>query len=952
VTKLGVLLDADPTNCVSTTTSEIYICGKCGAKMPGDASTSCLACLLEMGFGFPDEKVDEPPDVAPARGITAVRRARILTDFDDYELEEEIGRGGQGVVYRARQKSLNRTVALKVIGFGHWATEAHLKRFRLEAEVAAQLDDPHIVSIYEIGERDGALYFSMKFVEGGQLDKVIDRNPMPVRKAAELLANLAHTLNYAHQRGVLHGDIKPGNILIDRKGEPHLTDFGLARMVEAESTMRPMLEVLGTPGYMAPEQAAGKTTQLTEVTDVYGLGAVFYYLLTCRPPFSGSTTNETVRFVLESEPRQPRLWNPKVDRDLATICLKCLEKDPQRRYASALALAEDLERWLRHEAIRARRSGAFSDGRKWVRRNPTITVLAGSLVALAALVGVLAWDRELPHPMPAGVAVLPFENLSADPENAFFTDGVQDQVLNHLAQIADLKVISRTSVMQYRTGEKRNLRQIANELGVAYVVEGSVQRGADHVRVSAQLIDAKTDTHLWAENYDRSLDDVFAIQTEIAKAIADELQAKLSLGEKTAIEQPPTTNLIAYDRYLRSRKLWAVQTEREPGDMREVIRLLDQAVAYDPTFLLAYCELARAHAYVYFLGIDHTFDRVALAKAARDDALRLGPHRGESHLAAAWVAYHCYLDYETALTEVGIARRTLPNDAFVFALPAYIARRQGHWEQSARNLERAAELDPRSVFLFQGAAHTYQETRRFSEAATALERALAIVPGDATMRVWRAQIDLDSRADTQPMREVIQSIISEDPSAVDTIAEQWFYFTLCQRDTEMGRALASLPPQGIIRHDLRMPRSFFEGLAARARNDATGAKTAFTAARVEMEKIVREQPDCVQALCTLGMSDAALGRKEDALREGRRAVELLPITKDAWTGAEVLTNLAIIYAWVGEKDLAIKQLEEVVRIPSPVSYGQLRLHPFWDPLRGDPRFEKLLEESRKPVDLN
>jgi len=560
---------------------------------------------------------------------------------------------------------------------------------------------------------------------------------------------------------------------------------------------------------------------------------------------------------------------------------------------------------------------------------------------------------ESPRPLPAGIAVLPFENLSADPENAFFADGVQDEILNDLAKIADLKVISRTSVMQYKSGAKRNLRQIANELGVAHVVEGSVQRDANRVRVSAQLIDAKTDTHLWAERYDRPLDDVFGIQNEIAKAIAGQLQAKLSPAVKAAIEQPPTTNLIAYDRYLRAKKLGAVPTARIPGDMREIIRLLDQAVAHDPTFLLAYCSLAGAHAYVYHLGVDQTPARVALAKEARDAALRLDPDRAEPHLAAAEVAFHCDLDYKTALAEVAIAQRGLPNDASVFSLPAYITRRQGHWEQCTRDLERAVELDPRNVWLLNDTAWTYQFFRRFSEATAAWDRVLAVAPGDPAMRVARSLVDLESRADTQPAYEVIRRIVTEDPSAVDAIAEHWLYLALCRRaPTEIGRALASLPPEGIIRRDLRMPRSFFAGLAARVRNDATGAETAFTAARAEMEKIVGEQPDYAQALCVLGMIDAALGRKEDAIREGRRAVELLPVTKDAMAGRAVLTNLAVIYAWTGEKDLALKQLEDLLPNYGLLSYGQLRLHPFWDPLRGDPRFEKLVEESKKPVALN
>jgi tetratricopeptide (TPR) repeat protein len=509
-----------------------------------------------------------------------------------------------------------------------------------------------------------------------------------------------------------------------------------------------------------------------------------------------------------------------------------------------------------------------------------------------------------------------------------------------------LKVISRTSVMQYKSGAKRNLRQIANELGVEHVVEGSVQRAANRVRVSAQLIDARVDTHLWAESYDRPLGDVFAIQSEIAKAIAAQLQAKLSPAEKSAIEQPPTTNLVAYDRYVQAKKLSA-QTLRIPGDVREIIRLLDQAIAYDPTFLLAYCELAKAHVGLYFNGGDHTPARLVLAEAARDAALRLGPDSGEAHLAAAWVAYNGYRDYETALTEVGIARRALPNDTAVLDITAHIARRQGDWKQSTSDFERAAELDPRSVWFPSRAAINYAWQRRFLEAAAAADRAITVEPGNSAMRFGRALVDLYSRADTQPGYEAVQRIVTENPSGMDVVADLWLDLALSRRDpTEIARALASLPPG---------QHSFWKGWAARVRNDTSGAETAFTAARVGAEKTVREQLDDAEALSVLGMIDAALGRKEDALREGRRAVELLPVTKDAFTGAKLLGNLAVIYAWVGEKDLAFKQLEEVLRIPSDfseVSYGALRLYPFWDPLRGDPRFEKILEEAKRPVALN
>ena len=661
----------------------------------------------------------------------------MLSDFGDYELLEEIGRGGQGVVYRAHQKSLNRTVALKVIGLGPWATDAHLKRFRREAEAAANLNHPFIVPIHEVGERDGCCYFSMNFIEGGQLDEVVRREPISIRQAVELIAKLARTVHYAHEHGILHRDIKPGNVLLDGEGEPHLTDFGLARLVEAESTVTRTLDVMGTPSYMAPEQAAGNNAAVSKATDVYGLGAVFYELLTGHPPFTGGTTFETVRLVLDTEPRPPRLLNPKVARDLSTICLKCLEKDPERRYSSALALAEDLEHWLKHEPIQAKRSGFFTHARKWVRRKPAIAALIASLAALATTIGWSVWESGSFRAAPEkSIAVLPFENLSHDPNNAYFADGVQDEILTYLAKVADLKVISRTSVLQYKSGVARNLREIAQQLGVANVVEGSVQRSGNRVRVNAQLIDARNDAHLWAQTYDRDLADVFAIQSEIAKAIAEQLQAKLSPSEKAAIEKPPTTDLAAFDLYSRAKSLLLTTGFSATANphLRNAIELLDEAVKRDPSFFVAYCQLAYAQEQLYAGGFDHTPARLALAEAAMQAATRLRPDAAETHLARAQYLYYGLRDYAGALAELEIARRALPNDPRLFELTGYILRRRGQKEEGLRNLQRAVELDPRNLFTLQQIGVTYQQLGRYAEAIAAMDRASAIVPDNVETR--------------------------------------------------------------------------------------------------------------------------------------------------------------------------------------------------------------------------
>ena len=911
------------------------VCPECGARIFADAPRGfCSVCLFKTGLGgFVEENGETPP-------------VHIPTHFGDYELEGEIGRGGQGVVYRARQKSLNRTVALKIIVLGHWATARHLKRFRLEAEAAASLNHPSIVPIHEIGERDGCCYFSMNLIEGGQLDEVVRREAISIRRAAELIAKLARTVHYAHEHGILHRDIKPGNILLDKEGEPHLTDFGLARLVETDSTVTRTTELLGTPSYMAPEQASGNNVALTSATDIYGLGAVLYHLLTGCPPFAGETTYETVRLVLETDPRQPRLLNPKVNRDLSTICLKCLQKDPQRRYASALALAEDLERWLKHEPILARRTGLFARGKKWVRRKPAIAAVITLSLALIATVGVIVWKSDLfRRPPAAGIAVLPFENLSNDKEDASFADGVQDDLLTKLAKVAALKVISRTSVMQYRG--KRDTRQIGDALRVSHVLEGSVRKTGAWLHINAQLIDTRSDTHIWAEQYDRDLKDMFAIQSEIAQKVAKRLHAKISAVEKLAIEQPPTADLTAFDLYNRAKNFLldtvVGSTATRKANLLKAADLLNQAVAHDPTFFQAYCQLAWTHDNVYFDGWDRTPARLALAEAAIEAAFRLRPDAGEMHLARAWNLYWGYRDYDAALAEVEVARQTLPNDARLFDLKGYIERRQGRWEESTQNLERALDLDPRNFNLLRQMAILYDDLRRYADQQAVLDRALALRPDDLEVKVDRANVEIDWKANTWPVHQLIDEIQAKDPAALPGVADYWLLCALAERDpVAAANALAALGDNSVGTEKVKYGPRLMEGLIARMAKDDAKSHAAFTAARAEQEKLIHANPDDAGALCILGLIDAGLGRKEEALREGWRAVELLPVEKDARSGPAMIVCLARIAAWVGDNDLACEQLVRASRLPSSVSYGDLKLMPWWDPLRGNPFFETIV----------
>jgi TolB-like protein len=551
----------------------------------------------------------------------------------------------------------------------------------------------------------------------------------------------------------------------------------------------------------------------------------------------------------------------------------------------------------------------------------------------------------VPVPIPEkSIAVLPFENRSEEKQNAYFADGVQGEILTDLARVADLKVISRASVMQYGSGAERNVRQIGQQLGVAHVVEGSVQRSGNRVRVNANLVDARTGRQLWAQTYDRDLADVFAIQSEIAKAIAAQLQAKLSPSEKSAIERPPTDNITAFELYTRAKNLLLTSfSSAARAKLLEAADLLNQAVGGDPSFFQAYCQLVHTHDLIYFLGLDHTPARLALAEAALQTATRLRPDAGEAHLARAQNLYWGHLDYDGALAELELAAQTVPNDPWIFALKGYIERRQGRWEQSTRNLERAIDLDPRNFFTLQQLAISYGVLRRYPEETSVFQRALAIEPDDVDTKVALAAVQFHWKADTRPLHQAIDSILATNPGALPSVANDWLSCALAERDIAAAKnALDAFGEIPLTDYAVHLTRPLMEGIIARMTKEDSKARTAFAAARAEQENIVQAQPNYGPALCVLGLIDAALGRKKEALREGRRAVELLPVQKDAINGPLMIGYLAMIAAWAGDKDLACEQLARVIRPPSTVSYGQLKLLPYWDPLRGDPRFEKIV----------
>src|SRR5262249_31634031 len=555
-------------------------------------------------------------------------------------------------------------------------------------------------------------------------------------------------------------------------------------------------------------------------------------------------------------------------------------------------------RGLRDEAILAGRIGPFARGKKWVRRNPTSALLVASLIALAATAGwIISKTEFVPKTLTTAIAVLPFENLSDEKEHAFFADGVQDDILTKLAKITDLKVISRTSVMQYRG--KQDVRQIGNALHVSHVLEGTVPRFGGKLHINAQLVDARTDQDIWADEYDRNLNDVFAIETEVAQSIANRLRAKITARERAAIQERPTKDLAAYDFYVRAIPLldWMTPSLTLDKDLSTAVDLLNQAVTRDPSFFLAYCRLAEAHDGIYFLTeADHTPGRLALAKSAIDSAFHLKPDLGEAHLALALHSYWGYSDYDHARAELAVARQALPNNPKVYQITALIDRRQDRWPEAVRNFERASELDPRNVSLLKALVAACGFLRVSRQVGNALVRIRGIHPNDSGARLRRAFIILAGRADTRSFCGAIEKIRRDDPAFAENegMKGAMFMLALSDRDFAAASRIAETFPENDPTDDAGFGRSFSKGLVARMKGDAAEAHSAFTIARAKQEALIRARPDDAKLLCGLALIDAGLERKEEALREGRRAVELTPIAKDSFDGPIVLTYFAKI----------------------------------------------------------
>src|SRR5947199_5958139 len=654
-----------------------------------------------------------------------------------YKLSERIGTGGMGDVYLATDMTAGRKAALKLLPMRFTGDAERLKRFQQEAHALVGLNHPNILTIYEIGEDHSTHYIASELIEGETLRQRLMRARMQLNEAIDVAIQVASALAAAHNAGIVHRDIKPENIMLRPDGYVKVLDFGIAKLAEsafAEATAdgagsmtlaeTNLGSILGTVRYMSPEQACG--AQVDKTTDIWSLGVVLYEMLTGHVPFTGDTPQDVMFSILEKEPPPLTHYIARAPAELQQIISKTLRKDRGHRYRSAhelLQALKDLRRKLEAELERAAAPLLL----RWAR-SPVALVLIVLAAALALTVPFFRHRNPATSlPPDKSIAVLPLQNLSADKENAFFADGVQDELLSNLSKIKDLKVISRTSVMQYKTGTKRNLKEIAQQLGVSNVVEGSVRRSGDHVRVSVQLIDARTDRHLWGENYDRTLANSVSLQGELATEIADAVRATLTPQEKARVVAKPTNNPAAYDAYLRARAIpvgWRFNAE---GDVESAIRLYEEAVKLDPNFTLAWAYLSIAQMRSIWKGFEPSWARRAAAKDSLSHALALDPNLPEVHLARGYNEP----DDTRALGEFRQAEQGLPNSADVMEASTHKQRLRGHWDEAVAELRPAIELDPRNITASNNLALTYCAMRRFPEALATLDRILAWDPTNA-----------------------------------------------------------------------------------------------------------------------------------------------------------------------------------------------------------------------------
>jgi TolB-like protein/Tfp pilus assembly protein PilF len=867
----------------------------------------------------------------------------IGTTVSHYRILEHLGGGGMGVVYKAEDLKLERTVALKFLP-PEWSRDPDAReRFMREAKAASALDHPNICNIHEIDETDeGQLFIAMAFYEGDTLKKRIEQGPLPVNEAIGVAIQVAEGVQRAHEAGIVHRDIKPANVIITERGEAKIVDFGLAKLA-GEFGLTRTGSTVGTPHYMSPEQARGD--EVGPATDIWSLGVVLYEMVSGVRPFRGESGDAVVHSILHEQP--PRLRDLRSDAPamLERIITRTVEKDSAKRYATADDLLTDLRALGAAESETSLKTTTMGAA---PRRRPWLTVaLPGAAILLLVVVAFLLWRaQEAPPPEPTEqgrkrIVVLLFKNLGPADE-AYFAYGMTDEITSRLSAVSGLGVISRTTADRYEDTDK-SIQEIGEELDVGYVLEGSVlwdrqAEGRGRVRITPQLIRVADDTHLWSERYERAIEDIFAVQSDIAERVIEQLEVTLLEPEQRALEARLTENMDAYDAYLRG---LGYHVGYAPGEVDRAVELFERAVALDPDFALAYALLSMNHGAAYNRRYDFTQDRMARAKWAADRALEIDPDLPEAHWALGWYYDRFHMDYERALEEYGIAARLRPNDSILSHVIALVHRRHGLWEEAVTAHERAVELDPKGYEQLFMLAETYSRIRRHEEAADTIDRAISVDPDRTAGYLYRHNTYYRWHGPSKKARQVLE----QTPTSIQALEIRWLTQELGERNYEAALERVARYPRPVIEGGAALgPKSLLECRCYFGMDEPERARDACDAARVFLEEAISERPDDDAAHSALGLAYALLGRKEEAIREGERAVALMPASKHAIRGPFRVTDLAIIYASVGEPEAALDRIEHLLSIPSGMTVARLRLEPYWDPLRDHPRFQEILEK--------